>query len=163
MATTTQVKKLVIKKFGWKRVAKNVMRFGWDLDNAVEHVDTTVTTNYEERVVGDTVYLDQHDTTKTKVRIHLDFHRNKDKFENLKSVSVLEVFYNLIFTLRRLVGFCLPFLLIAAFVVAIIGQGGDEGFTELWTAFGISFAVWALFIILEGVFARISAKILKLK
>lgn len=138
------------------------MRFGWALDDAVEHHETTVTTTYEGQVVGDTLYINERNDEKTKIRMHLEFHRDKNKFANLGAVTVLEVFYNIFFYLRRIIGFFLPILGIATILVAALLQD-----TELFEKFGMSlligFLVWILLIILEGVFARIAGKILRYK
>lgn len=162
MAKTKQFKSLIIKKLGWKRVAKNVMRFGWELDDAVEHHDTTVTTSYEGRVVGDTVYVDEHKDEKTKVRVHLDFHRDRSKFANLGAIFVFELFYNIFFYLRRLIGFCLPILLLGSLVVAMVDAQSELG-GNLGILLCSLFCAWLGLIALEGIFARIAHAILKLK
>ncbi len=161
---SVQTKNLVVKKFGWKRVCKNTQRFGWVLNDAVQHEETTVTTSYEGRVEGDKVYIDEHSSSSTKVTIHLSFYRNKDDYTNLPAIFPLELIYNIAFLARRIIGFLLPLLTIGVVLIAAIGQSDwlfeETNYGTLW---GVAIAIWLGLIILESIFAFIASKILKLR
>lgn len=156
-----RTKNLVIKRFGWKRICKNTQRFGWVLDDAVQHEETTVTTSYEGRIVDDKVYIDEHKKSSTIVSIHLSFYRNSDDYANLPAIFLFELIYNIVFFIRRIMGtLVLPLLTVVFAIVAALGKGMDSPLGSYW---GISIAIWLGLIILENIFALISSKILRLK
>ena len=70
------IKVLCVKRFGWKRIAKNTQRFGWVLSDAEEETTVTETTTYEGKVVGDTLYVNPRTNRSSKVRVWLSFYRN---------------------------------------------------------------------------------------
>ena len=163
-----QQKSLVVRKIGWQRVVRNLSRFGWELSDAVQHTQTQTKTKYSGTVDSwGTVNITPSTTKKKKVRIHLNFVRYDEDFENLSSVSLLEFFYNLFFIIRSIAGTLLPFTFIM--LIPPIGPliGGLLFGEENWSLF-IAVVLgcllgWAVLMILENVFSRIAGKILKLK
>lgn len=159
-----QTKYLRIKKFGWKRVVKNVEKFGWTLDEAEKETVISRSTSYDGNVYGDKIYIKENVKETKKVFMNLSFHRYKDEFENLSSIFALELLYNIIFLLRRLCGFFLPVLSIVVFVLFALSSG--EGTLAKEMKLDIILAVdaigWILGLVLEGVLASISKKILKI-
>lgn len=155
---------LTIKKFGWKRIAKNKQRFGWVLADAVKETTVTESTSYEGRVSGDNLYITPKTTSKSKIRINLSFVRDRNDFENLGSIKPIETVYNLIFLIRRILGFFLlpvfiGIMIFGAFFGAsdyLLGEGGG-----IWIAWCVCFIIWLGGIILEGILSRVAAKILR--
>ena len=76
-------KVLCVKKLGWRRIAKNMTRFGWTLADAEQHTTTTEETTYTGEVANNKVYITPHTKSSTKVRVWLSFYRNSDNFKNL--------------------------------------------------------------------------------
>ncbi len=163
----TKVKVLCVKRFGWKRIARNTERFGWTLDEAEEETTTTHETTYEGEVVGDKIYVKPHTTTSTKVRVWLTFWRNKDDFKNLMAIRLLELVYNILFYIRRIVGFFLPVVGVLSIIVVAFSNstGGhyDDETTQLSMYLLAAFASWISLIICEGILSRIAGAILKRK
>lgn len=157
-----QRKSLTIKRFGWRRIAKNTARFGWSLSDAVEKIETTETTSYTGKINsnGD-IEIEEHVDTSSKVTVHLSFIRDTRWFSNLHSVYPLEIFYNIVFTLRRIAAFFMPFVFGGLFLIAIIGMKdilSEEGCGALiFTILGS----WTVSIFLETILARIAEGILK--
>lgn len=158
-----QTKNLVIKRFGWKRVCKNTQRFGWILNDAIQHEETSVTTTYEGRISGDKIYFDEHKSSSTRITIHLSFYRSKDYFTNLPVIFPLELIYNIVFFIRRFIGFFLPLLTIGAVIVALMTESNavnEINFITIWMA--VIF-IWLGLVMLESILAIIASKILKFK
>lgn len=167
MAKDISTKVLCVKKIGWKRIAKNFMRFGWDLDDAEQETTITKTTEYEITETPKGYHAKPHTNTSTKVRIWLTFTRRKSDFENLAAVRPLELFYNLFFYARRIVGFVLPILAIATFVLALLGGASTTndmgGYNTMVGWLLAVFGIWVGLILLETILARIAGKILRRK
>ena len=158
-----ETKNLVIKKLGWKRICKNTQRFGWVLDDAYQHEETTVTTTYTGEVVNDKIVIKEDNQKSTKVRVHLSFIRDRDWFVNFGKIRFLEIIYNIIFFFRRVLAFLLPIASIAALVVFLFGKGDillDSLFGALYMA---GFFVWIAFIIIENILARIAYSKMQIK
>lgn len=159
-----QEKTIAVKKLGWKRVCKNTQRFGWKLQDAVQEERTSVTTSYEGRVSGDHVYIDEHNSSTTKIIMHLFFYRNRDAFSNISSIFVLELIYNLVFLVRRIIGFLLPLLTIGVVLIAALGESEwlfkETNYGTLW---GVAVLIWLVLIITENVLSIVASKILRLK
>lgn len=160
MASDTQYKTLIVKKFGWKRVAKNTMRFGWQMSDAEEHVTTTTETSYDGEIVGDKVYINEHVKRHTAVTVHMYFWRRKSDYKNMFAVSILELFYNIIFYIRRILGAILPFALAAIIFIYAFGGVSDELAPTISTAYMSALVIWIGAIIMEGVLSRIAGRIL---
>lgn len=161
----TKYKDLTIKKFGWKRIAKNTQRFGWKMFNAKEETTITETTEYEGTVSGNKVTITPHTTTSTKTRVKLNFSRDPNKFVNLGSIAVLEMFYNIFFLIRRILASILPLAYLAVFVIMILTNSvpNSDNLQTATTVFLYTLGgtgVWLTMIILENVFAKIASKIL---
>ena len=154
MAKSTKV--LCVKRFGWKRIAKNTQRFGWILSDAEEETTVTETTTYEGNVVGDTLYINPRTNRSSKVRVWLTFYRN---IYVPAGVRVLEFFYSLIFLLRRILAFFLPIIGVCALIVFLMGHG--DILLTYPTIFILPLLLWLSFIILEGILARIARAILR--
>ena len=152
----TRYKTLYIKRFGWKRIAREFQRMGWKLNDAYEHTNTTYTDHYD-------VYEDGHreytgTTTNTKISISLHMSRDLDWYENGHKIHVIDVFFSLFFVIRRLLGTIMP-INIVIFIISLIA-GGD--FYN--TYFGIFFAIlgsYLGFLLLEIIFSFIGKAILK--
>ncbi len=157
-----QTKVLCVKKFGWQRIAKDRMCFGWELNNAEEHTETTSTVSYNVTEYSGKYEITPEVTHSTKVRIWLSFLRDRDRFENLGSIALIELFYKLVFTVRRILSLILPvFAVIAAIIGFLAGLEGGVHPIVLWFI-GLTGA-WLLGIVLEVVLARIAAAILRRK
>ncbi len=161
-----QLKTLCLKKLGWKRVAKNQMRFGWDLYDGEEETTTTTTTTYETTFYEDKAYTEEHKDVHSKTRIWLYFQRHRDNYQNLLAILPLEIIYNICFYVRRIIGF----FLIPAFVIIIIASTVTSGsvmteeesnIVSLW--YSIAFFSWLILIAAENILSRIAGKILKPK
>ena len=160
-----QTKVLCLKKFGWKRVANNTERFGWTLDDATEEEEVTETHTWEGEYNPSTNQYRARERVdrSSKVRIWLTFYRTPADFTNLIAISPIEMLYTICFWIRRIVGFILPLLTIALVVVASIGDGPELLETSFGPIYFSSLGIWVALILLEGIFARIAAKILKRK
>ncbi len=158
-----QTKTLCVKRFGWRRIARDRMCFGWQMTDAQEERTVTEKTTYEvdERIGGYTVT--PRVSRSTKIRVWLSLCRRRSDFLNLGSIFVLELFYNIFFTVRRLLGLLLPLFALVTLVFALAETilTGGQVFLTLVYALLISLAVWAVLILLETVLARIALKILK--
>ncbi len=156
-----QTKFLRINKFGWKRVAKNTMRFGWELDDAVQHDETTYNRSYTTTYGTYGAYTKEHVDKRTKTRIHLTFYRYTDAFTNLFSVFFLELLYNLAFLVRRLIGWVLPLGGGILLFFALMGEG--EEIAE--SAFGFyvftAFFLWVGLQVAEVILSLIAKAILR--
>lgn len=163
MGDDISYKHLTIKKLGWKRVAYNTMRFGWELDDAEQETTTTIERNYEGRIYDNKIYIDEHRVEHTKVSVHLYFSRQKCKYKNLLAIFPLELIYNICFLIRRIIGAILPFVFVGLMIIASVGRMNslEDSALSLWFMVGLS--VWIGLIILEGVLSRIAAKILGIK
>lgn len=163
-----QTKTLTVRRFGWKRVANNMYRFGWDLADATQHTQTRAKTTYEGRInYSGNVDITPHTSKSTKIRVILDFVRYDEYIPNLGSISVLEAFYNLIYFIRFIVGTFLPFsaiLFIPPFA-PLLGSAlfGSEHWNRIIGIPVILFIVWIVGIFLEWLFSFISWKILSKK
>ncbi len=154
-----QTKTLRIKKLGWRRIAKNTQKFGWILDDAEEEVTIERSRSYEGRVYNDTLYVDEKVKEKKKVVMVLSFHRDTSEFANYRKISIIEVFYNIIFLIRRIIGIVLPILTIIVFIFALMGgtdQLPNEGSFYLTILF-----IWFFGIISENILASIFGHCLK--
>ena len=156
-----KTKVLGIKRLGWKRVAKNVCRFGWHLSDAEEETITETETEYVGTITDDKIYIKPHTKTNTKTTVWLTFWRDSREFSNLAAIMPLEMIYNIAFLLRRIVGFILPLY----FAICVIGSaiGFSEELKQLYAAGGFVLAAWLGLIALENILAIISKLILKRK
>lgn len=152
MSDDVETKSLCVRKIGWKRISRNTQRFGWVLNDAEEHTETTETTTYEGRVSGDTIHITPRTTRKTKVRIWLSFYRFRSDIPGV--VRTIEFFYNIFFFLRRVIGFLLPWALIPFVIVALVG--GVDFVMTYGVYWEIAFFVWLILMVIEGILARIA-------
>ena len=152
-------KTLVVKRFGWRRICRNTQRFGWVLTDAEQHTETTTTTSYEGRVVGDRVYIDEHKTTSTKVSIHMSFYRDDDDYANLPAILPIEFFYKIAFFFRRIIGAILPFFTVLFVIFLLMGDDGS-GMTGAWIG---AMVAWIVLMIVENVLALWAYKVLRLR
>ncbi|MCM1131561.1 MAG: hypothetical protein NC310_08580 [Roseburia sp.] len=158
-----QSKYLIIKKFGWKRVAKNTQKFGWILNNAEEERETTTTTTYEGEVVNNEIRIHEHTSSSTKVSVHLYFVRDPNDFENLKSIVLIELLYNIAFLVRRIIGFVLPIATAIMILLSFIGFSDMVLENSATTWWGIGLFSWIGLIILESILPSIAKRILRWK
>ena len=156
-----QTKYLTIKKFGWKRVAKNHERFGWYLDEAIKHTITTEETEYEGRVYDDRITITPHTKITKKTRMELSFHRDTNDIANMGQIFFIELLFNIVFLLRRIIGFILPWMLVPFALVFLMGESGSELGTTMTSILGVAFLAWLGGIILEVIISKIGEKVLK--
>lgn len=156
-------KHLILKRFGWKRVANNTMRFGWQLNDAEQHTTTTIEKSYEGTICDDKVYIKENQTRRTSVSIHLYFSRRKSDYNNIYAIFPLELLYNICFLIRRIIGAILPIAFMGIILVVAIGSSDliKESGADTWLMIG--FGIWLGLIILEGVLSRIAGKILGIR
>lgn len=160
-----QKKVLCLKKFGWKRVAKNTMRFGWELDDATQETEITEKHTWEREYNPNTRKITETERVEksSKIRIWLTFYRRPDAFTNLVAISPLEMLYTIFFWIRRIIGFILPLLTIAFVVVAALGDGEELLNTPFGPLYFSALGIWVGLILLESILAHIAAKLLKRK
>ena len=160
-----QYKSLSIPKFGWKRVAKNFMKFGWELNDATQVTTTTRTTEYSGEVRGDNIYITPHTTSSSKIHMELKLVRQRDRFSNLLAIAPLETIYNIIFLIRRLLGFLLKVAGPVWLVGLLFGSSfmTDDFRQTVMLAYMIPAFVWLFSMLIENILAFISSKILSLK
>lgn len=158
-----ETKYLVLKKFGWKRICQNTQKFGWILDDAYQHDETTVTTTYTGEVINDKIEIKENVNKSTKVRVHLSFYRDSSRYNNLNKIMLLEVFYNMIFFLRRILAFILPIMTAVAALIFLLGHGDTLLTSTFGGAFGLTLLIWICFIIAENILAQIAYSKLELK
>ena len=160
-----KTKVLRVKPFGWKRIARNVQRFGWTAYDAEEETTTTTETSYTGEIVGNKVYITPHTKSSTKVRVWLSFYRNSDNFKNLYAIKPFELLYGIVFWIRRILGTLLPIATVIMFIFVMINQSTPNP-TEMESMFLyylLALGIWVLGMVLEGIIARIANKILKCK
>ena len=182
----TKYKSCSATSLGWRRIAKNVMRFGWKLESAEEHTETTVTdhyevyetpvrkkwnggynSGYETDIYGNIVTKEEKrylkTTKETKSRVYMDFCRNAVWYTNLSSIFLLEFLFNILLLVRRLLGFLLPLFIPACILVVLFGGGQAFAIyeTPLPQLFTACFFGWLGLILAEDIVAFIASKILR--
>lgn len=162
-----QTKYISVKKMGWKRIARNVQRFGWVLDDAEEEVIINRSRSYEGNVYDDKVYIKENVKEKRKVLIHLSFHRDGNDFENLNSISIIEIFYNIIYFIRKILAWILPIFSIVVFVIMLLGQSdelfGNGYLAPMGTYYVLCLIFWGVGILTENILANVASSILRYK
>lgn len=159
MSDNVETKVLCVRKIGWKRIARNTQRFGWYLDNAEQHTTTTETTTYEGSISGDTITVTPHTTRSSKVRVWLSFYRYSSEIP--ASVKTVELFYNLFFLVRRIIGFLLPIALIPYIILFLLGQALSDLGSLISMYWMIAFFSWIALMIIEGILARVGHSLLR--
>lgn len=160
-----KTKVLRVKPFGWKRIARNVQRFGWTAYDAEQHTTTTEETTYTGEVANNKVYITPHTKSSTKVRVWLSFYRNSDNFKNLYAIKPFELLYGIVFWIRRILGTLLPIATVIMFIFVMINQSTPNP-TELegiFLCYLLALGAWIVGLIMESVVSRIAGKILKRK
>lgn len=169
-------KKLVVGRVGWGRIVRNTERFGWELVTA-EEVTTVETETYyegyqdgnrfiiEAEMDGNNIKLPTKTREHKSVREHLTFRRDSNWFKNLFAIFPLELIYNILFIVRRIIGILLPIAAGLLFAVAIIFNNIElrDDIIHISMYVEIAFVVWLALIIIEGILARIAKRILKRK
>lgn len=158
-----ETKNLVLKKFGWKRICKNIQMFGWILDDAYQHEETTVTTTYTGEVVNNRIEIKEDVNKSTKVRVHLSFYRDSSRYLNLNKIKLLEIFYNIVFLFRRVLAFILPIMSIVAFIIFLLGHSDFLLTSSFGGILVTGIFIWICLIITENILARIAYSKLELK
>ena len=160
-----KTKVLRLKRFGWKRIAKNVQRFGWTMSDAEEETTTTTETSYTGEIVNNKVYITPHKTSRTSIVVWLSFFRDKDRFYNLYAIRPLELLYTVIFWIRRILGNLLPLATLVMFIGVAVNQStpNPAEFENIFLYYLLAIFIWLSGIVLEGVISRIAGKILKLR
>ncbi len=155
-------KHISIRRWGWKRVVKNTQRFGWELMDATERTTTTTKTSYEGKIVSDDkVEITPRTQTTTKKRVELSFARDRSYIQNIAPILLIELFYWLLFTVRRLFWWLMAAAFFVTLAIMFISSGDEtliEPFSQL---FAIVFAVWLLARIVESILSWIAGKIIR--
>ena len=160
-------KELTVKNFGYMRIVKNFQKFGWNVYSVVRETTIESSTEYKGKVYEDgTIHIKPETTEKRTILIRIKMNRDENNFINLSKIYFLELLYNLIFLLRRLISIYLPVFSGICLIFVLIGSGDDfflpEGeFYGIGKAWMLSFFFWIGFIILENILANIAYKILK--
>lgn len=157
-----ECKSLSLKRRGWKRIARNTTRFGWELEKATELTTKYTTTTYEGKFVSDnTVEISPRDSVSYNTTIELMFIRHRDKIQNMGLILMLEFWYNVFYWLRKF------FWKIAkvAFVLAIIGVGAFSDNMEMMYFVELGcmgvIGIWFVMRILENTFSAIAERVIK--
>ncbi len=153
-----------VRKFGWRRVAKNFMRLGWRLTDADEvttyNTDITRTT-YQ---IDGKDYVNEEAKTTSKKRVELSFVRDSSWYTNLPAIFIFELLFTIIFNVRRIIGFFLPILGGIALLIGAMGGSFKFGEFDNTTPFLIVFfivIIWMVLMLLESLTAFIASKILR--
>ena len=152
-----KVKVICIKRFLWKRVAREFSRLGWYITNAEEETTTTYTHHYDVYDDGTEVYTGT--SSSSKVAIWLTMARDRDWYVNGFKIIPIDIFFTIFFYLRRLLGVILPVTGIIFLVVLLLGAyQQDSPFTIIFLANLFS---WIGLNLLEIIFSFIGGAILK--
>lgn len=157
-----EFKSLSLKRRGWKRVARNTTRFGWNLENATELTTKYTTTTYEGKFVNDdTVEISPRDSVSYTTTIELTFSRDRDKIENMFLILMLEFWYKVFFVLRKFFGK----FAIVAFVLVMISCSFLQNDTEMLYPIMLGcmsvIGIWLVMRFLENTFSAIAARVIK--
>ena len=152
-----------VSRFGYNRIVSNFQKFGWEMDSVTEMTKTSTRTTYEGRVIGDEVHIEERNHVKKKVFVEIDMHRDEDSFLNLKAIKVLELFFNIIYLLRRLLALVLPIVSVVLGIVVLLGNGdllfeAEEGELPIGLYWILGLFGWVVLIIIENILASIASK-----
>ena len=149
-----QIKVVQVNPWGWRRIAKNFCRFGWELSEAEKQ--TTTSTEH---------YVDSDGNIKEKKssssKVMLTFIRYPAKFNsnNLLKAMPIEAIYNICFLVRKIAAWVLPILV--AFCIGAFFFQAEAIFEELLlTPTTIAGVAWVAMIAAETVLARVGEAIL---
>ena len=154
-----QFKTVAVRTFGWQRVARNFCRFGWELGDANTITEVRERTRYEGRTYGDTFTVTPHTTRRTKTRVHLSFARDTSAFPDYPRIIALELLFNILFLLRRIIGALLPWGLGITFLCLILNVTETNDPTLPLLVFA-AFLVWVLLQFFEYFLSRVAQRIL---
>lgn len=164
-------KSLRLNKLFSGRVIRNARGFGWLVNSLTNITETTtwVDSADAEHQYGNTWKITPHYKSETKYFVEIEFLRDSDWYQNLPGVKVLEVFYNIFFTIRRILGALLPMAWVLLFGFFIlwsgIGSGAEKDalLLKVLTPIVISTFAWIFLLVLETTFSAIARGILKVK
>lgn len=162
----TSSKVICVRKFGWKRVARNIESFGWKLGDAEEHTEISEKHEHTFTLTDTGVTHEHHVQRETKVRIWLSFFRHNDQFANLKAIKPLEILFNLVFLIRRIIGFLLSLMAAACFLLVIFENAVGGNYEYSYPVVGVTFSalfVWIVLNFVEVLLAKIAQNKLKYK
>lgn len=157
-----QTKFLSVGRLGWRLVCHNMECFGWELYDAEKVNTTTTTTTYEGEIDGDTIHITPHTSTSTERRVDMTFCRDLDAYKNLFIVRFFEIFYNIVFVIRRILSHIVPSL----FLIVMISWSFFSNFwqnenpelfetiVKIWLAWPISFLLENIFPLIAKIFLR---------
>ncbi|MBQ8427737.1 MAG: hypothetical protein IJX18_00620 [Clostridia bacterium] len=143
---------------------KNVSKFGWVCEDAYDLTTTTTEISYEGEVRDGKLYVRENRKSSSRTRSHLYFERPKGYAP--KSMQIVEIAYNCIFYLRKLIGFLIPIVFLACWGVFFFANTTDWGmntFQGLWFGGLAAVIVWALLRLFENLFANWGEKLLRKK
>lgn len=146
-----QIKVVQSKPWGWRRVAKNVCRFGWELNEA----EKQTTTNVEHYYDSDGRLKEKKTSNSTVI---MSFTRYPAKFENLLKVAPIEAIYNLCFLVRKIAGYVFPVLAGLSIICALAQLEAFLGIVSKPAI--ISGVAWVALIVAEDVLSRVGENIL---
>ncbi len=154
-------KDLSVCKIGWKRVAKNICHFGWRCTDAYEVTSETRDVTETTIRINGKDYVNVDAQIRSKTRVDLYFVRDSRDFTNLPAIFLIELLFNIVFNIRRFIGFLLPIYL--GISALLFGMGGSLPFDSIMVGLiaELVVLVWILLMVFEKIFAVIGGKILR--
>lgn len=157
-------KTVTCQPYEYKRVIRNFQRFGWKCTKAYDYTETETKTYYEGKIVGDTLRVDKKEEKKSNTTTHIELQRKKGYAPF--SVWLIELFFSLIFFVRKLIGFVLPLGAFACgvsitFLNGLTSNSDDPLLQKVFAITLFAFGVWIIFRLLENILSKIAENILK--
>lgn len=152
-------KVICVKRLGWKRIAREFARLGWDIRDAEQEITTTYTHHYDLSSDGKELHV--HTTQSDRVRVYISMVRDLNWYKAGHKIHVIDIFFSLFFFFRRITGFLAPLSSIPVIILALLGEGGSQTAYVFWVLFFSLAGSWLLLLILEIVFSFIGASILR--
>ncbi|MBQ9369781.1 MAG: hypothetical protein IJU10_01755 [Clostridia bacterium] len=139
-----QEKNLSVSRWWWRRIARNMARFGWDLFDAYK----LTTTRYDS------------DGFKRKaVTMEMIFLREESNFENLPEIALIERKFNFWMIIRRVFGVLL-YIFNVMLLIALILRENDVLRSIFGASWFIVLFIWFTAIFFENKLSRKAEKIL---
>lgn len=154
-----EIKALSVHRFGWKRIAKNMRRFGWEIDTVEDYREYKVERQYTAEVHGTDIEISSEDVVTNSFRATLiPCSRKLADFENLEEIKKIERWHNFIYGIRNL----FFKLRIPATIVLLAAAALAEKISFVWI-WSIYCMVWLLLRFPENLLARTAEKKLRRK
>ena len=156
-------KTVTCKPYEYKRVIKNFGRFGWECTKAYDYTETETKTTYEGKIINDTLHVDKKEEKRSTTTTYIELKREKGYTPF--SVGLIELFFSLIFFIRKVIGFFLPVGAFACGFSIMFLRGlelieEDPLMQKIFAITVIAFGVWLILRILEDILSKIAEKML---